>query len=97
VNAGIRPNYGEARVDDKWQIWPATGWCHDYVVTKREELLLRGIASQLCECIAPDGEHHLVLLVDCVVLDNLTPEIGPMRYQVVRTQSIYNPGRREAS
>ncbi len=95
VNAGIRPNYGRASVSDKWLIWPETGQCHDYAVTKREELLLRGIASQLCECIAPDGEHHLVLLVDGVTLDNLTPEIGPMRYAIVRMQSIDDPDRWE--
>ncbi len=108
VNAGIRPNYGRASISDKWLIWPETGQCHDYAVTKREELLLRGISAQLCECIAPDGEHHLVLLVPpspeegsgaagSVVLDNLTPEIGPMRYPVVRTQSIDDPDRWEAS
>jgi hypothetical protein len=38
------------------------------------------IPSQLCECIAPGGEHHMLLRVDGVALDNLIPAIGPMRY-----------------
>lgn len=91
VNAGIRPAPGQPGVNDKWQIWPEIGWCHDYAMTKREELSLRGIASQLCECIAPDGEHHMVLLVDGVALDNLTGEIRPMVYPIVRTQSLQQP------
>jgi len=91
VNAGIRPERGVPGVNDPWRIWPEVGWCHDYAVTKREELALRGIASQLCECIAPDNEHHMVLLVDGVALDNLTGEIRPMAYAVVRTQSLDHP------
>jgi predicted transglutaminase-like cysteine proteinase len=91
VNAGIRPAPGVPAVNDPWRIWPKVGWCHDYALTKREELSLRGIASQLCECIAPDNEHHMVLLVDGVALDNLTAEIRPMAYEVVRTQSLDHP------
>jgi predicted transglutaminase-like cysteine proteinase len=91
VNAGIRPSRGKPGVNDPWLLWPPVGWCHDYAVTKREELMLRGIASQLCECIAPDNEHHMVLLVDGVALDNLTSDIAPMRYPVVRVQSMDNP------
>jgi predicted transglutaminase-like cysteine proteinase len=45
----------------------------------------------LCECIAPGGEHHMVLLVGDIALDNLTDELKPMRYPVVRVQSAANP------
>lgn len=91
VNAGIRPASGKPQASDQWKIWPPIGWCHDYALTKLEELKLRGIQSQLCECIAPDGEYHMVTIVDGLVLDNLTPTIGVMRYPVVATQSLENP------
>ncbi len=90
VNNGIDPEHGTPNLMDPWRVWPKSGWCHDYAVTKRYELMLRGIPPQLCECIAPDGEHHVVVLVDGVALDNLTQAIAPMRYQVVRTQSLAN-------
>jgi predicted transglutaminase-like cysteine proteinase len=91
VNHGIDAKQGEPRLNDPWRIGPQAGWCHDYAVTKQWLLAALGIASELCECIAPDGEHHMVLLVDGVALDNLASAIGPMRYQVVRTQSNDNP------
>jgi len=89
VNAGIRPAHGVPGVNDLWRIWPEVGWCHDYALTKREELSLRGIAS--ASASRPDNEHHMVLLVDGVALDNLTAEIRPMAYAVVRTQSPEQP------
>lgn len=82
---------------DPWLIWPAVGYCHDYAVTKREELILRGFATADCllaECVIPTGEHHLVLLVDDLVLDSLHSAILPIasvRYQWVRRQSRENP------
>jgi predicted transglutaminase-like cysteine proteinase len=91
VNDAIGSAYGTPAADDPWKLWPEVGWCHDYAITKYYELKLHGIASQLCECIAPDGEHHMVVLVDGIVLDNLTSELRPMAYQVVRTQSLANP------
>jgi predicted transglutaminase-like cysteine proteinase len=96
VNNGIDSLFGTPPVDDPWKIWPRAGWCHDYAFTKYCELKLRGISSQLCECIAPDGQHHLVVLVDGLVLDNLTPMLRPMHYKVVRTQSLQNPDLWEA-
>ena len=82
VNHAIDPPPQQARLEDPWKIGPGVGWCHDYAVTKRWLLLaLRFKASELllCECIAPDDQHHLVLRVGDVVLDNLTDAIGPMR------------------
>jgi hypothetical protein len=38
----------------------------------------------------------MVLIVDGDMLDNLTSEIGPMRYRVVRTQSAGDPDLWEA-
>lgn len=91
VNHGIDAEQGEPGLTDPWLIGPKAGWCHDYAVTKQWLLAALGIASQLCECIAPDGEHHMVLLVDGQALDNLNPVVGTMRYRVIRTQSIDNP------
>jgi hypothetical protein len=34
---GIDPMHGPPDVSDPWRIWPKTGWCHDYAVTKRYE------------------------------------------------------------
>ena len=95
VNHGIDPMTGPTPgPETPWRVWPKAGWCHDYAVTKRYELLLRGFAAsdlRLCECIAPDGEHHMVLIVEDLALDNLTDELKPMRYPIVRVQSASNP------
>jgi len=97
VNGGIIPEYGAAPPFDVWRLWPRTGWCHDYAITKRFELMLRGFAASdlsLVECIAPDGEHHLVLIADGLVMDNLNPTVRPaakLGYTIVRQQSAGNP------
>jgi predicted transglutaminase-like cysteine proteinase len=94
VNHGIDPMHGTPDVSDPWRIWPRVGWCHDYAVTKRVELLLRGYSASellLCECLGPDGQHHVVLLVGGVALDNLTDQLLPMHYPVVRQQTAENP------
>src|ERR1700693_5522640 len=96
VNNGIDTRHGVPQIDEPWHIAPKVGWCHDYAVTKQWLLSALGIASQLCECIAPDGEHHVVVLVDGVALDTLTDAIRPMAYRVVRTQALGNPDLWEA-
>ena len=97
VNSGIDPQHGTPSLSDPWQIAPKQGWCHDYAITKQWLLSALGIPSQLCECIAPDGEHHMVLCVGDDVLDNLIEAIAPMRYQVVRVQSGASPDDWEAA
>lgn len=97
VNHGIDPAHGEAKVSDPWLVWPRVGWCHDYAITKREELLLRGYKANkllLCEVELADGQHHMVLIVDDQVLDNLIQHVYPlsaMHYKIVRIQSKDNP------
>lgn len=84
----MRPHEGAPSENDPYLIAPEHGtWCHDYAVTKQWLLAAFGIESKLCECVLPDGEHHMVLLVADVALDNLTPVIGPMKYPVVKTES----------
>jgi hypothetical protein len=56
--------------------------------------MLRGFAPSkllLCECIAPGGDHHLVLLAGGFAPDNLTDELRPMLCPIVRVQSASNP------
>lgn len=94
VNHAIDALPGSPSPVEPWLIGPKGGRCHDYAVTKRWLLLALGFPVSellLCECLAPDGEHHLVLRVDDIVLDNLTEAIGPMRYRVCRQQSAENP------
>lgn len=97
VNRAIDPDPSPPQVGDPWRVWPMSGQCHDYAVTKREELLLRGYHAGellLCECQLPDGRYHLVLLVGGMVLDNLRDEIVPWAecgYRAVVTQSAADP------
>jgi predicted transglutaminase-like cysteine proteinase len=94
VNNGIDRELGAPPDFDVWRIWPKSGWCHDYAVTKRAELLLRGYAASellLCECLGPGGQHHMVLLAGGFALDNLIDRLRPMTYPVVRQQSAANP------
>jgi predicted transglutaminase-like cysteine proteinase len=95
VNMGIVADHRNIPLaEERWSIAPLRGQCHDYAVTKQWLLAAFGIASQLCECEIEDGEHHLVLLVDGKVLDNLTPIIKPraqVHYKWIRQQSPDRP------
>jgi len=66
--------------NDRWLVFPVSGNCHDFAVSKRHELLRMGWPSSallLAEVVLKTGEHHLVLVADIrgkrFVLDNLTP------------------------
>ena len=100
VNRGIEPNIGPVPgPTEPWRLWPVSGWCHDYAVTKRYELMLRGYSASeliLCQCIADEGQH-MVLLAGGLALDNLTDELHPMRYRIVRKQSAVNPDEWESA
>jgi predicted transglutaminase-like cysteine proteinase len=102
VNRGIEPRAPRGNLlDDRWVIWPKTGDCHDYAVTKRHELLKRGWPSRsllLAEVVIGDGEHHLVLVVrtkdNDLVLDNLNYGIRPaalVSYKWLRIESTGDP------
>ncbi len=102
VNQAIVPKSDDGGVlNERWRLSPNTGACHDYAVTKRHELLVRGWPSSallLAEVVVPWGEHHLVLVVRSdkgdLVLDNLTNRIelwSETAYHWVRIQSASNP------
>lgn len=88
--------------DAAWQIDPARGDCNDYAVTKRHDLVADGLptsALRLAAVKTLDGQDHLVLVVRVkegadLVLDNLVPEIRPLRetgYRVMKQQSGTDP------
>lgn len=104
VNRRIIPKVSFANgATEEWLISPPVGDCKDYAITKRHELLVRGLPSRallLSEVVIASGEHHLVLVVrlkdEDLVLDNLKDEIRPVaatyrEYQWVRIETQQNP------
>jgi predicted transglutaminase-like cysteine proteinase len=103
VNDSIAPQPDRATLDDRWQVAPLEGRCHDYAVTKQHYLREAGWPSSsllLAEVTLKSGEHHLILVVqtesDEFVLDNLNSTIVPMiearnEYYWNRVQSSADP------
>ena len=98
VNASIMPvAKSDAIADGGWTISPASGDCNDYAVTKRHELVQKGLpakAVRLAVVKTQSGIGHLVLVVATnkgdLVLDNLSETIVPWqltKYQWVKIQS----------
>ena len=103
INSAIVParkNYGVV-LDDSWTIAPDQGDCNDYAVTKRHELLRRGLPSsalRLSVVKTAAGQGHLLLFVattkGALILDNLTNKIrflGQTNYQWIKMQSENEP------
>lgn len=102
VNSSILPvRNEEGLAGEKWLLGPAFGYCHDYAVTKRHQLIARGWPARailLSEVVTVSGQHHLVTVVRAnggdLVLDNLTSRIMPWSqtpYLWVRIQTPRNP------
>jgi predicted transglutaminase-like cysteine proteinase len=102
VNSSILPvRNAEGLAGEKWLLGPAFGYCHDYAVTKRHQLIAEGWPARavlLSEVVTASGEHHLVTVVRAnggdLVLDNLTSRIMPWSqtpYLWVRIQTPRNP------
>lgn len=102
VNAEIAPMAKTTNpVYATWEIAPRAGNCNDYAVTKRHELLARGVPSSALRLAAVRtswGEGHLVLVVRTnageLVLDSLRRDIRPWDrtgYAWVAVQSARNP------
>jgi predicted transglutaminase-like cysteine proteinase len=98
VNASIMPvAKSDAIADGGWTISPASGDCNDYAVTKRHELVQKGLpanALRLAVVKTQSGIGHLVLVVSTskgdLVLDNLSETILPWqltKYHWVKIQS----------
>ena len=96
VNARIRPQIKNAAIG--WAINPGAGDCNDYAVSKRHELIARGIpasALRLAVVRTSWGEGHLILLVRTELgdqaLDNLSSNILPwtvLSYRFLKVQSV---------
>jgi predicted transglutaminase-like cysteine proteinase len=99
VNMSIIPmpkNYGK-NLGDGWTIAPNMGDCNDYAVTKRHQLLERGLPSKallLSVVKTASGVGHLVLVVVTtkgdIVMDDLTEAIRPWQstnYHWLKVQS----------
>ena len=101
INRSIRPerNFG-GLARERWLLYPASGECHDYVVTKRHELIARGWPGSLLIAVVlvPSGEGHAVLVVPTdrgdLVLDSLRSGIvrwDALPYQWLTIMSPENP------
>jgi predicted transglutaminase-like cysteine proteinase len=100
VNATIAPVHKsyDKELQEAWTIASYTGDCNDFAVTKRHELLLKGLpakALRLAVVKTTSGEGHLVLLVATtkgdLVLDNLVEAIVPWQstdYRWLKVQSV---------
>src|SRR5438552_11036795 len=82
-------------------MWPKSGDCNDFAVTKRHELLARGWTSDallLAEVVTRWNEHHIVLVLRTqdgdFVLDNLDGDVrlrSISSYRWFRIQSPHDP------
>jgi predicted transglutaminase-like cysteine proteinase len=99
VNMSIIPtrkSYGR-NLGDGWTIGPDMGDCNDYAVTKRHELIAKGLPSKalrLAVVRTASGIGHLVLVVVTtkgdIVMDDLTEVIRPWQstdYHWLKIQS----------
>ena len=103
VNLSITPEVKAYDTDlaDGWTIDPGRGDCNDYAVTKRHNLIARGLPSgalRLSVIKTRSGIGHLVLVVATtngdMVLDNLTSAIRPWQiteYRWLKIQSATDP------
>src|ERR1700736_391455 len=92
----IRKSYGR-NLGDSWTIAPDMGDCNDYAVTKRHELIDKGLPSKalrLAVVRTASGIGHLVLVVVTtkgdIVMDDLTDAIRPWQstdYHWLKIQS----------
>jgi predicted transglutaminase-like cysteine proteinase len=101
INGTIRPrrNLGGLGAE-RWLLYPPSGECHDYAVTKRHELLKRAWPGSLLIAVVlvPSGEGHAVLLVPTdrgdFVLDSLRGDIvrwDTLPYQWLKIMSPEYP------
>ena len=101
ANTKIIANPGYPPISQAWQVWPERGWCGDFALTKRSELLKMGWPTsrlRIAEVVTASGEEHAVLVVSLtgtdIVLDNRNEALRqPNRtgYKWVKIQSKEDP------
>ena len=92
VNAAISPRNDRA---DSWSANSSAGDCEDYVLTKRAQLIRKGVAAgslRIATTTTPWGEGHAVLVVKTsqgdYVLDNLSNQVKTLRASGYRILSM---------
>lgn len=100
VNRRIHPTPKRYLVG-QWEIGPARGDCNDFAVTKRHELIARGLPARALLLAVVEtswGEGHLVLVVRSdqgdYVLDNLSPALrrwSSTGHTFLKLQSRHDP------
>lgn len=103
INASIIPISKTyiGNLNETWTIAPIQGDCNDYAVTKRHELLKKGLPSsalRLSVTKTAFGVGHLVLVVSTkqgeLLMDSLSDEVRPWQatnYQWFKIQSARDP------
>jgi predicted transglutaminase-like cysteine proteinase len=99
VNKAITPRRDGA---DVWQANASSGDCEDYVLTKRAQLIRKGVPAgslRIAYTHTRSGEAHAVLVVKTsagdYVLDNLSNQVKTLRASGydIRTMSSSDPTR----
>lgn len=97
VNAAIEPRSDIG--GDRWSANTSAGDCEDYVMTKRQHLLSKGIpagAMQVAYTTTRSGEGHAILLVQTdvgsLVLDNLHGEVKSLDASGYKVERMSNGG-----
>jgi len=79
--------------DDEWDTTcPKAGDCEDYALCKARKLLEAGVAPHRMELVnytQPSGVGHLVLVVNGLVLDNLTNGTVPVESLLAKSRPNY--------
>jgi len=97
VNAAIRPRSDNGT--DSWSANATSGDCEDYVMSKRQQLISRGVpagALHVAYTTTRSGEGHAVLVVQTdagrLVLDNLVSEVKTLDASGYRVQRMSSGG-----
>ncbi|WP_157959603.1 transglutaminase-like cysteine peptidase [Devosia submarina] len=92
VNAAIKPRNDRG---DSWQVNASSGDCEDYVLTKRAQLIRKGVPAgslRIATTKTRWGESHAVLVVKTsagdYVLDNLSDKVKTLRASGYRIRSM---------
>lgn len=94
VNGSMRYKAETGMIDD-WKIGGRTGDCEDYALTKRAQLISKGVpagALRIATTKTRRGEPHAILVVRTskgdFVLDNLSAEVKTRRAAGYRLQQM---------
>lgn len=97
VNAAIQPRNDSGA--DRWSANAISGDCEDYVMSKRQQLISKGVpagALQVAYTTTRSGQGHAILVVQTdagrLVLDNLVSEVRTLDASGYRVQRMSSGG-----